>query len=150
MLGPNLRVPSVTGSQATGGRPIMLGWRMEAAMPDTRPTKQITIAPTPGRVRVNFAGVTIADTTAALTLRETPYGPVQYIPRKDVRLDLCQRTGHASHCPWKGDASYYNVTVGERIAANAIWSYEAPIEAVAAISGYLAFYPDRVDAIEIG
>ncbi len=119
-------------------------------MSDTKPTKQITIVPTPGRVRVSFAGVTIADTTSALTLRETPYGPVQYIPRKDVRMDLCQFTDHASHCPWKGDASYYSVTVGDRTAVNAIWTYETPIEAVAAISGYLAFYPDRVDAIEIG
>ena len=65
-------------------------------------------------------------------------------------MDLCQQTEHASHCPWKGDARYYSITVGERIAANAIWSYETPIEAVAAISGYLAFYPDRVDSIEIG
>lgn len=128
----------------------MLGWRMEEAMSDAEPTKQITIVPTPGRVRVSFAGVTIADTTAALTLRETPYGPVHYIPRQDVRMDLCQRTNHASHCPWKGEASYYSVTVGARTATNAIWTYEAPIAAVAAIGGYLAFYPDRVDAIEIG
>jgi uncharacterized protein (DUF427 family) len=123
---------------------------MEAAMSDTKPTKLTTIAPTPERVRVRFAGVIIADTTAALTLRETPYGPVHYIPRQDVRMDLCQRTDHASHCPWKGDASYYSVTIGERVATNAIWTYETPIPAVAAISGYLAFYPDRVDAIEIG
>ncbi|MCX7383807.1 MAG: DUF427 domain-containing protein [Alphaproteobacteria bacterium] len=118
-------------------------------MSDTKPTKLITIVPTTGRVRVSFAGAIIADSTAALTLRETPYGPVQYIPRSDVCMELCQRTAHASHCPWKGDASYYSITVGERIAANAIWSYEAPIDAVSAISGYVAFYPDRVDTIEI-
>ncbi len=150
MLGPKDGVPSVTGLQVTGGRPIMLGCRMEAAMSETKPTKEISIASTLGRVHVSFAGVTIADTTAALTLRESPYGPVQYIPRSDVRMELCQRTAHASHCPWKGDASYYSVTVGDRTTVNAIWTYETPIEAVSAIRGYLAFYPDRVDAIETG
>jgi uncharacterized protein (DUF427 family) len=112
------------------------------------PDHPIDIAPNPKRVRVLFAGHVVADTTRALTLKETTYQPVQYIPREDVDMALLTRTEHASHCPYKGDASYYSVTVGERTAVNAVWSYERPFPAMAEIAGRVAFYRNRIDAIE--
>lgn len=99
-------------------------------------------------MRVSFAGRLIVDTLRALTLREAGYAPVQYIPRDDVEMNLLTRTAHASHCPYKGDASYFTISVNGRGATNAVWSYERPFPAMAEIAGYLAFYPSRVDKIE--
>lgn len=112
------------------------------------PDHPITIAPNPNRVVVSVAGRVVADTRAALTLREASYRAVQYIPRKDVDMALLERTGHATYCPYKGDCAYYSIPVGGGRSANAVWTYEAPSVAVAAIKDHLAFYPDRVDAIE--
>lgn len=108
----------------------------------------ITITPNANRVRVTVAGKVIADTRRALTLKEASYPPVQYIPRADVKMDALVRSTHASHCPYKGDASYFSIVSGETRAENAVWSYENPFPAVADIAGCLAFYPDRVDAID--
>lgn len=108
----------------------------------------ITITPNPRRVVVTLGGKVIADTTDALTLREASYPAVQYIPRKDVDLTALKRTDHASYCPYKGDASYFSIPAGGERSVNAIWTYEAPYDAVAGIRDHLAFYPDRVDAIE--
>jgi uncharacterized protein (DUF427 family) len=112
------------------------------------PDHPITIAPNPGRVRVTLGGKVIADTRRALTLREASLRPVQYIPREDADLSLFTRTEHATHCPYKGDASYFTVSANGRTAENAVWSYEHPFPAVAEIAGRLAFYPERVDGIE--
>lgn len=111
------------------------------------PDHPITIAANPRRVRVIFAGQTIADTRHALTLKEANYPAVQYIPRADVVMDLLKPTTHTSHCPYKGDASYFTIIVGGKTAENAVWSYEEPFPAMADITGYLAFYPNRVDSI---
>jgi uncharacterized protein (DUF427 family) len=113
------------------------------------PDHPITIEKTPQRVRVTVAGKTIADSRDALTLREASYPPVQYIPRKDVDFSLLQRTTHSTHCPYKGDASYYSIVPGGERSVNAIWSYETPNPAVAQIKEHVAFYPNRVDAIEL-
>ena len=102
----------------------------------------------PKRVRVTLGGAVVAETSRALTLREASYPPVHYIPRADVAAGALERTERATHCPYKGDASYFSVTGGGKAARDAAWSYEAPFPAVAAIAGHLAFYPDRVDAIE--
>jgi uncharacterized protein (DUF427 family) len=107
----------------------------------------ITIEPTRGRVVVTLGGRTVADSLNALTLREASYPPVYYIPRADVDMTLMERTAHSTHCPFKGDASYYSIPEGGERSVNAVWSYEAPFEPVAAIRDHLAFYPDRVDAI---
>lgn len=112
------------------------------------PDHPITIAPTPGRVVVSVAGRIVADSSNALTLREASYPAVQYIPRGDVDMSLLERTDHASYCPYKGDGAYYSIPIGGERSANAVWTYEAPYPAVAEIKGHLAFYPDRVDAIE--
>ena len=85
---------------------------------------------------------------AHLTLREAAYPPVLYIPRADADLTQFARTGHATYCPYKGAAAYYSLPAGGERSVNAVWTYEAPFDAVAAIRGHLAFYPDRVDAIE--
>jgi uncharacterized protein (DUF427 family) len=113
------------------------------------PDHPISIQPTLDRVVVKFAGEVIAESSRALTLREAKYPPVQYIPRGEVRMDRLVKTEHRSHCPYKGDASYFTIKVGDRAGENAIWSYEQPFEAVAEIAGHVAFYPDRVDSIEI-
>ena len=112
------------------------------------PDHPITIEPNPRRVRVTFNGRVVADTRRALTLREAGYAPVQYIPRADVDMALLERTAHASHCPYKGDASYFRLAAGGSASGNAAWSYEAPYAAVAAIQEHVAFYPSRVDRIE--
>jgi uncharacterized protein (DUF427 family) len=112
------------------------------------PDHPITISPGPGRIKVRFGGRVIADTTRAMTLRETTHAPVHYIPREDTTMALLKRTEHTTHCPYKGDASYYSVTVDGKTAENAVWSYEHPFPAMAEIEGRLAFYPSRVDAIE--
>jgi uncharacterized protein (DUF427 family) len=75
--------------------------------------------------------------------------PVQYIPRSDVVMERLQPTQHSTHCPYKGDASYFSITVDGKTAENAIWSYENPDQAVEQIKEYLAFYPNRVDRIEM-
>lgn len=113
------------------------------------PDHPITIAPNPKRVRVTFGGRVVAESARALTLREASYPPVQYIPREDADMALLRRTERSTHCPYKGDASYYTVEAGDgRAAENAVWSYEMPFPAMAEIAGHLAFYPNRVDAIE--
>jgi uncharacterized protein (DUF427 family) len=112
------------------------------------PDHPITIEPSKARVVVSVAGRVIADTRAALSMREAAYPAVLYIPRKDVDMALLARTDHATYCPYKGDCAYYSIPSGGARAANAVWTYEAPYEAVAAIKDHLAFYRDRVDAIE--
>ena len=108
----------------------------------------ITIEPNAGRVRILVGGKVIADSRNVLTMRECDYSPVHYIPRSDVDMTQLARTDNASYCPYKGDASYYSVAAGGDRAVNAVWTYEAPFDAVASIKDRLAFYPDRVDAIE--
>ena len=112
------------------------------------PDHPITIARNGKRVRVSFAGKTIADTANALALQEASYPPVFYIPRGDADMAALTRTAHHTHCPYKGDASYFTIAAGGRTAENAVWSYEQPFPAVAEIKDYLAFYPNRVDGIE--
>lgn len=108
----------------------------------------ITIERSARRVRVMFNGAIVADGARALLLREAGYKPVFYIPRDDAAMHLLERTTRSTHCPYKGDASYYTIRVGNRVANDAVWSYEQPFPAVTQIAGHLAFYPDRVDAIE--
>jgi len=108
----------------------------------------IAIEPTPGRVVVSVAGRIIADSKTALTLRESDYQAVQYIQRADVNMALLVRSKHVTYCPYKGDCSYFDIVVGGLRSENAVWTYENPFSAVAAIKDRLAFYPERVDSIE--
>ena len=106
----------------------------------------ITIEPARGRVQVRVNGELIADTTAALVLQEATLPAVQYIPLADVAQDRLTRTDTGSYCPFKGDASYYSVTTsaGDTVE-DAIWFYEQPYPAVAAIAGHVAFYPNKAE-----
>ena len=98
------------------------------------------------RVKVLVAGEVIADSEDALTLCESDRPPVYYIPRIHVRMDRLVRSAYRSHCPYKGDASYFSLEGGRRIE-NAVWSYEDPYDEVGCIKDRLAFTPDRVDSI---
>ena len=113
------------------------------------PDHPIAITPNPRRVCVVAGGKAIADSTSALALKEASYPVVNYVPREDVDMTRLTRTAHTTHCPYKGDASYFSIVAGGKTAENAIWTYETPYPAVTDIAGYLAFYPDRVDKIEI-
>jgi uncharacterized protein (DUF427 family) len=112
------------------------------------PDHPISIEPNPQRIVVTVAGRVVADTHDALTLREADYPPVHYIPRKDVDMSLLGRTDHATYCPYKGDCGYFSIPLGGVRSANAAWAYEQPYDSVAAIRDHIAFYPNRVDAIE--
>lgn len=122
---------------------------MSAPIKIPRPDHPITIAPNPRRVRISVDGTVIAETTRALTLREASYPPVQYIPREDTDMTRLQRSDHRSYCPFKGDAGYFSIVSDGRTLANAVWTYETPYDAVKAITGHLAFYPDKVTVEEV-
>lgn len=110
----------------------------------------ITVTPAGQRVTVRIGGEIIADSVAALTLQESNHPAVQYIPLADVKTDLLTRTQTGSYCPFKGDAAYYSVTTaGGDTVEDAIWTYEQPFPAVAAIAGHVAFYPDKAE-ISVG
>src|SRR5579872_3583633 len=111
------------------------------------PDHPITLTRNPARVLVRVAGTLLADTREALILQEASYPAVHYIPRKDVDMSLLERTAHTTYCPYKGDCAYYSIPIGGERSNNAVWTYETPFPAVAEIKGYLAFYPDRVDAL---
>jgi uncharacterized protein (DUF427 family) len=113
------------------------------------PDHPITISPAEGKVRVAVAGQTVAESMRALRLEEKGYPPVYYLPRNDADMSLLVRTTHYTYCPYKGDCSYYSIPIGDSQSENAVWTYERPHEAVAGIRDYLAFYPSRVDAIEV-
>ena len=109
------------------------------------PDHPITISPAEGKVRVTVAGRIVAESSRALRLEEKGHSPVYYFPRNSVDMSLLVRTEHSTYCPYKGDCAYYSVPAGGERAANAVWTYEQPYDAVAAIRGHVAFYPDRVD-----
>ena len=112
------------------------------------PDHPITIERNLKRVVVTIAGTVLADSRDALILREAGYRAVQYIPRKDVDMTLLERSAHTTYCPYKGDCTYFSIPSGGDRGINAVWTYESPYDAVAAIRNRLAFYPERVDAIE--
>jgi uncharacterized protein (DUF427 family) len=111
------------------------------------PDHPISIVANPSRVTVVVGGRVIADTRAALTLREASYPAVEYIPRRDVDMGALIRSEHKTYCPYKGDASYFSIPAGGERSVNAVWTYETPFEATAQIKDHLAFYPERVDGI---
>ena len=113
------------------------------------PDHPITITKNPKRVRVTAGDVVIAETSQALTLKEASYPPVHYIPRADTNMALLHKTTRTTHCPYKGDASYFSVDAGGTPLDNAIWSYEEPFPAMTEIAGFLAFYPDKVKIEEV-
>ena len=107
-----------------------------------RPDHRIETRPASVRVQVNYKGELIADSRDALVMQEGTYAPVYYLPRADVKMERLARTSHGTHCPFKGDASYYSIVNGPQ---NAVWSYEQPYDEMTLIKGWLAFYPDKVE-----
>ena len=111
------------------------------------PAHPITIEPTGVHVIVRVGAHVIAETTRALTLREAGYAPVQYIPLADVDQTLLTATATRTYCPYKGDASYYSITLADGELTDAVWTYREPYEFVADIAGRVAFYTDRVEVV---
>ncbi len=109
------------------------------------PRHRLFLHPFPRRVRATFAGETVLDSTRGALLHESNILPRLYVPLEDVRADLLERTGHSTHCPFKGDASYWSVRVGERVAENAVWTYEDPIAEATWLRGLVSVYPERMD-----
>lgn len=104
---------------------------------------RIEIEDSSAHVRVEVDGITIADTTSARVLRETGLPARWYLPLKDVDPVVLRESDFGSHCPFKGDASYYSVEVGGVLRSNLIWTYPTPTVSAAAIGGMVSFYPDR-------
>jgi uncharacterized protein (DUF427 family) len=100
-------------------------------------------------VRVIFNGDVLADSRRTIIVEESGYRPVYYFPREDARMNYMQRTDHHTYCPFKGEASYYTLAVGDKKKENAVWTYEEPYDEVRELKDYIAFYADRVDKIEI-
>jgi uncharacterized protein (DUF427 family) len=96
------------------------------------------------RATVAWRGEILADSTRALRVRETAHDEVTYFPREDVRMNLLERTDHTSYCPFKGEASYFSIRVGDQIAENAVWTYEDPFDEVAGLEGHVAFWRERM------
>ena len=92
----------------------------------------------------------ITESARALTLREASYPAVQYIPREDADMTRLSRSERTTHCPYKGDANYFNIRADGKVIENSIWTYETPFPAMAEITGHLAFYPDKVKIEELG
>ncbi|MEM7169375.1 MAG: DUF427 domain-containing protein [Pseudomonadota bacterium] len=111
------------------------------------PVYNIDIEPSSKLIKVVFNGVTIAQTRRAKVLRETRLSPVFYLPREDVRMDLLSRSDHLTHCPFKGNATYWNLEVGDQIVENVAWSYDDALPEAIGIKGHLAFYQNKVDSL---
>jgi len=112
---------------------------------DKHPGYDVHFEACPRRLRVMFNGEVVADTTRGQYLRESKHLPVYYFPLEDVRRDLLVATDQSTHCPFKGDAAYWTVKVGNREAENAVWTYPTPYDEVAEIKDYVSFYWDRMD-----
>jgi uncharacterized protein (DUF427 family) len=113
------------------------------------PDHPITMAPSQKHIRISVGGVVIADTTQALILKEASYPAINYIPRADANMALLAKTDRMTHCPYKGDASYFTINADGRTIENSIWTYETPFPAMTEIKDYLAFYPDKVTIEEV-
>jgi uncharacterized protein (DUF427 family) len=115
-----------------------------AVRPDT--AQHIRVEQSPRRVRAFLGHVAVADSTRVLLLSERGHLPVYYFPPEDVRMDLMEPTTRTTHCPYKGEASYWTVRVGDRVAENAAWGYLEPLPERTDIKGHVAFYWNRMDA----
>lgn len=113
------------------------------------PDHPIRIEPSGSHVIVSVAMIEIANSRHALILREASYPAVLYIPRKDADMSMLRQSENVTYCPYKGECSYYSIPAGGAKSVNAAWTYQAPFPAVAEIKGYLAFYPNRVDSVDV-
>ncbi|MEM9746796.1 MAG: DUF427 domain-containing protein [Actinomycetota bacterium] len=109
------------------------------------PRNKLLFSAFPRRLRAVFNGETIADSENAMLLHETNIFPVVYLPVADVSMHVLTKTDRSTHCPYKGDASYWTITVGDRSEENAVWGYETPIESAAWLTGYVSIEFARAD-----
>jgi uncharacterized protein (DUF427 family) len=110
----------------------------------------ITTEPTTDRVRIAHAGETLADSTRAVVLHETGLPPRYYLPREDVRMDRLELTDFSTSCPFKGEATYWSLRIGDEVLTGIAWSYLDPLEDRADIAGLICFYGERVDEHTVG
>ena len=103
----------------------------------------------PHHVRAKINGVVVADSRDVMIMHETRLPPAYYFPRKDVRIDLMTPTEHRTICPFKGNANYWSLTVGDETIENLLWSYEDPLPEAREIKDYVAFYSDLLDELVI-
>jgi uncharacterized protein (DUF427 family) len=113
------------------------------------PDHPITLTPARRRWRARYAGHVIADSDKAIVMQEADYPPVVYFPRADVAMEYLSRTARSSQCPYKGDASYYTITMDGQIAENAVWTYDLPYPAMEPIAERLAFYTSKIEVYEV-
>jgi uncharacterized protein (DUF427 family) len=108
------------------------------------PGKALYLEPTPKRVRVEVGGVTIADSRRAMMLHESGQQPIYYFPPQDVRADVLEDSDRHTHCPKKGDASYYTIRAGGQVVKDGAWYYPDPLPGAPPITGLIAFYFNRM------
>ncbi len=99
----------------------------------------------PRQVRVVFNSEVVADSRRVKLMHEAGLLPVYYFPQEDVRMEWLKESDHTTHCPFKGDASYWSVRVGDEVSENAAWGYPEPIDSCPPIAGYLGFYWRKMD-----
>jgi uncharacterized protein (DUF427 family) len=109
------------------------------------PAHRLLFEPHPRRIRAELGGRIVLDTTRASLLYETALLPVIYAPIEDLDASLLERTDHHTTCPFKGEASYWTVRAGDRVAENAVWGYEDPLPGAEWLTGHVALYADRMD-----
>ncbi len=147
MTAPNPAPHRFAGRVPAGVEPVVPGPGQESVWDYPRPPRMETVG---DRIRVVVGGEVIADSDRAIRVLETAGAPVYYLPRDDVRTELLSPTLRSTHCEWKGDASYWTVTVDGRVVENVAWSYETPTPNFEPITGHLAFYAARVDEAWVG
>ncbi|MPZ67483.1 MAG: DUF427 domain-containing protein [Pseudonocardiaceae bacterium] len=131
---------TISGRPLSSAPPETVNYSLDA------PGHRLLFDPFPRRVRAMFAGEAVLDTTRGMLLHESNLLPQLYVPRDDVNRDLLEPTDHRTHCPFKGDAAYWSLVVGDRSAENAVWAYPEPFEAAAWLRGYVAPYWASMDA----
>ncbi|MDQ3154137.1 MAG: DUF427 domain-containing protein [Actinomycetota bacterium] len=131
---------TMPGRPLSSHPPDTVNYRIEA------PAHRLLLDPFPRRVRAELAGRTVLDSVRGSLLHESNLLPQLYVPRADVAPDLLVPTEHTTHCPFKGDAAYWSVVVGDRTAENAVWAYPEPLAAAAWLHGLVAFYWASMDA----
>jgi uncharacterized protein (DUF427 family) len=133
-------------SLASSGGPLSRAPRGQGNYHLDAPEHRLYLEPVAKRLRAVVGGEVIADTSRGRLLHETGLMAVYYVPIDDVRQDLLTATEHTTHCPFKGDASYWTVTVGDDVRENAVWSYPEPLEGAPPFAGLVAFYDHAIDA----
>lgn len=106
-------------------------------MSDIKVTKE------PGNWVVRIGGAVVGESSRVLRLSEGTLADVMYVPRQDLGMEFFDISERSSHCPHKGDATYFHFAAPEGRVPDVAWSYEAPMPEVAQITGHLAFYPDK-------